>query len=93
MGVMAFALLGQQLVEGVGLQLSPSMVLMLKEKKFAIIMGAWFVGNTLKNSLLSTGAFEILYNDEVVFSKLQTGSMPSSMDQIVQGILALTKEK
>jgi len=33
-------------------------------------MGIWFVGNMIISNLVSTGAFEIFVNDELVFSKL-----------------------
>ena len=42
-------------------------------------MGAWFVGNTVSQNLLNTGAFEIYYDGEVIFSKLdQRSACPRS---------------
>jgi hypothetical protein len=37
---------------------------------------AFFIGNQISTALISTGAFEILINDNIAFSKLQTGKMP-----------------
>jgi len=54
----------------------------LREKKMMIIMGAWFLGNTINNGLTSTGAFEIFVDDTLAFSKLQSGRMPQNMEEI-----------
>ena len=45
--------------------------------QMAVLFGAWFVGNTIRNGLVSTGAFEISYGGTQVWSKLDTGAMPS----------------
>lgn len=65
----------------------------LREKKMLIIMGALFVGNTLKNSLMSTGAFEVLFDDQLVWSKLTTGQMPASQADIVTAIDAVLRKQ
>ena len=36
------------------------------------------LGNNIQNMLISTGAFEIYVNDELIYSKLQTGAMPNN---------------
>jgi selT/selW/selH-like putative selenoprotein len=36
-----------------------------------------FVTNSIENNMMSTGAFEIFYNDMPVWSKMTTGRMPS----------------
>lgn len=36
-----------------------------------------FLANTLAASMTATGAFEVLYGEEVVFSKLAMGRMPT----------------
>jgi hypothetical protein len=36
----------------------------------------WFMGNTLAQNLVSTGAFEVYYDGDLVFSKLLTGKLP-----------------
>jgi len=41
-----------------------------------ITVGAFFVGNAIEGSLLQTGAFEILYNNDVIWSKLEAGRLP-----------------
>ena len=52
-----------------------------------ILMGCWWVGNTLRNSLGSTGAFEVLYQGQLVFSKLAAGRMPT-LGEVLDGIRA-----
>lgn len=43
-------------------------------------MGAWFIGNQLSASMISTGAFEIYVNENLEFSKLNSGRMPDLRD-------------
>ena len=45
--------------------------------------GIIFLANTLAASLTATGAFEVTYGGELVFSKLAAGRMPSA-DEILQ---------
>lgn len=47
-----------------------------------------FVMNSLANSLIATGAFEIYVNDDLIFSKLQTGRFPSG-DELMAALNAL----
>ncbi len=46
----------------------------------SVVFFVYFLGNTVVNSLMSTGAFEVLLNDQILFSKLATGQMPTSAD-------------
>ncbi|EFN53349.1 hypothetical protein CHLNCDRAFT_58621 [Chlorella variabilis] len=48
-------------------------------------MGAWFIGNTVRQNLLGTGAFEVSYDGTPIFSKLDTGRMPT-LPELVAGI-------
>lgn len=47
-----------------------------------------FVMNSFANSLIATGAFEIYVNEELIFSKLQTGRFPNG-DELIAAINAL----
>ena len=38
----------------------------------------------LSTFLTQTGAFEIYVNDKLVYSKLQTGRLPSTVEEIVR---------
>jgi hypothetical protein len=81
----AFAVAGQQLADIAGITASPEFWAGMAEKRWSLIMGAFFFGNTVVNGLLSTGAFEVLYGSDVVFSKLDTGRMPS-MEELLTGM-------
>jgi len=39
-----------------------------------------FVGNQIHSALTSTGAFEVYLDNNLVFSKIQTGIMPAPAD-------------
>ncbi len=43
-------------------------------------MGAWFLGNTMAQNVVATGAFEIYVNENLEFSKLNSGQMPTQND-------------
>ena len=51
-----------------------------QDKKIYIFLGAYFGLNFLQGKLSSTGAFEIFLNDRLVFSKIQSGRMPSMQE-------------
>ncbi|PRW59621.1 seleno T [Chlorella sorokiniana] len=57
----------------------------LQEKKMGALLGIWFIGNTIRTNLISTGAFEISYEGVPVWSKLETHSMPT-LQHVVNGI-------
>jgi selT/selW/selH-like putative selenoprotein len=40
-------------------------------------LGAWFIGNTLSQNMLNTGAFEVYYDGETIFSKIESHRLPS----------------
>lgn len=47
----------------------------LQENKAMGMMGL-FLLNVVAGQLLATGAFEIFLNDELIFSKIETGQIP-----------------
>lgn len=49
----------------------------LQNKLYACLM-IFFLSNSLESYLMSTGAFEITVDDVPLWSKLQTGRLPSS---------------
>jgi selT/selW/selH-like putative selenoprotein len=83
--IMAFVLVGQQACQVLGIRLSTEFWTQVQEKRWSVLMGAWFIGNTVVNGLVSTGAFEIWYGSDVVFSKLVMGRMPT-MEEIMNGV-------
>lgn len=61
----------------------PGIWLWAKENKIYACMMVFFLSNMIENQCMSTGAFEITLNDVPVWSKLQSGHLPS-MQQLVQ---------
>jgi len=49
---------------------------MTQNKLYACLM-TFFISNTIEGQLISTGAFEIIFNDVPVWSKLETGRIPA----------------
>ncbi|GAB1287549.1 Thioredoxin reductase-like selenoprotein T [Apodemus speciosus] len=69
-----FAFLGMQ---------APSIWQWGQENKVYACMMVFFLSNMIENQCMSTGAFEITLNDVPVWSKLESGHLPS-MQQLVQ---------
>jgi hypothetical protein len=65
LGSIGVMLGGEQLFGWLGMA-PPELYMRYKDKKGAVIMGIWFLGNALQNSLTATGAFEVYYNGELV---------------------------
>ena len=47
------------------------------ENKLLSLIISFFAGNILQSSISNTGAFEIFYNGNQIWSKLQTGNVPN----------------
>lgn len=48
-----------------------------QQNKMMYIFALYFIGNALSSGLMNSGAFEVTYNDKVVWSKLATGRLPA----------------
>jgi selT/selW/selH-like putative selenoprotein len=66
---------GESIFKALGME-TPDFVVQLNNNKMAAFMGL-FLMNSVANSLVATGAFEIYVNDDLIFSKLQAGRFPS----------------
>ena len=75
-GAFIFMMFGESICGQLGVPV-PQFYYTIQQKKFLVGMGIFFLGNQLQASLLSTGAFEIFVNDALVFSKLESGSLPT----------------
>jgi len=64
----------------------------LQNKLYACMM-LFFISNAIEGQLISTGAFEISFNDVPVWSKLETGRIPSPQEifQIIDNHMRLSK--
>lgn len=85
--ILAFCFAGRNLTDLLGfIQLPSNFWSEFERKKWTWAMGAWFVGNSIVNALISTGAFEVLYGNQVIHSKLATGRM-ASIEEILAGVM------
>lgn len=57
---------------------TPSIWTYMQSNKVSASLFCLFLGNTLEGGLTNTGAFEIYFNDIPVWSKIETGRMPSA---------------
>lgn len=51
----------------------------MKQNTGTVFIGL-FILNNIGGAMMQTGAFEIYLNDELIYSKLQTGRMPTGLD-------------
>lgn len=57
----------------------PPAVKWMQENKMNAFCGVWML-SLMSSQLMATGAFEVYYNGNVVYSKLDTGSIPHVQD-------------
>lgn len=69
LALIAVMLLGRSIFAALGVPV-PTLYEQWEDKKMAVIMAAWFLGNMLHNSLTSTGAFEVFYDGQQVRSRV-----------------------
>ena len=55
----------------------------ISENKLRSFIIMFFVGNFLQNFISNTGAFEIFYNGNQIWSKIQNGNVPN-INQLIQ---------
>lgn len=72
---------------------TPSIVTSAFENKVYACLMLFFVANAIEGQLISTGAFEITFNDEPVWSKLETGRIPQPNEivQIIENHMKIDK--
>eukprot|EP01025_Chloroclados_australasicus_P028824 TRINITY_DN2857_c0_g1_i1.p5 TRINITY_DN2857_c0_g1~~TRINITY_DN2857_c0_g1_i1.p5 ORF type:complete len:134 (-),score=16.58 TRINITY_DN2857_c0_g1_i1:665-1066(-) len=87
MGSMGVVFFGEQLRQFVGISedMVPTWYQQMQQNKIGVAMGIWFVGNAVNDQLVSTGAFEVYYNGQLIFSKLDKGRLPN-LAEIFDGI-------
>lgn len=80
---MAFMFIGDAIFEALGVQ-PPSFYTLAKANQFQTIMAVWLINNCAAN-LISTGAFEVSYNNKLIFSKLAENRMPT-VEEVFAGL-------
>lgn len=82
LAVIGLILVGKDPFALVGIQ-APAVWVWGQENKIYACMMVFFLSNLIENQCMSTGAFEISLNDVPVWSKLESGHLPS-IQQLVQ---------
>jgi len=80
LGVVKIALIvaiiaGQNPFQMIGMQ-TPSAFEWALNNKISACMLLFFLGNMIEGQLISTGAFEVSFNDQILWSKLESGRVP-----------------
>lgn len=72
---------------------TPQIFTWATENKVYACLILFFVSNAIETQLISTGAFEVTFNDVPVWSKLETGRIPSPQEifQIIDNHMRLTQ--
>lgn len=70
---------------------TPSAFTWAVENKIYACLMIFFISNAIEGQLISTGAFEITFNDVPIWSKLETGRIPSpsEMFQMIENHVRL----
>lgn len=76
LALLALVLLGVDPFARMGHRTPPFFLWMLSNKLYSCLM-LFFVCGAIESKLISTGAFEIYFNDVRVWSKIETGRIPS----------------
>ena len=78
-GGLAYIFVGKMFLKMLSISEQHAAVLWIEENKTYFI-GGLFLMNTLSAQMVASGAFEVYLNDELVYSKLATGRVPSAED-------------
>ncbi|XP_019857946.1 PREDICTED: selenoprotein T2-like [Amphimedon queenslandica] len=68
---------GPEMLQRFGINNTPQWLLWMFENKMASVLLLVVIGGQIENQLLSTGAFEVYLNEKLVWSKLDSGRLPS----------------
>jgi hypothetical protein len=66
---MAFSLAGEKIFQMLKVP-TPAIYFTFMEKKWMVLIGVFFITNTLSGKLKNTGAYEVYINDQLFHSKL-----------------------
>ena len=69
MALLSCIIAGSAIFEAIGIP-TPEFVKTMQESKWMYGLGVFLIGNNLQSSLLSSGAFEIYLDDQLVYSKI-----------------------
>lgn len=86
--LLQFTFFGGLAVSLIGRGLFPQPAAKFIEANQMPILGLCFLCNIMSGSLLNTGAFEVSYNGQPVWSKIETGRFPQ-MDELRDALKAV----
>jgi len=76
MGAIAVTIFGSNIWPMLGIP-EPAWFGTVKDNKITVVMMSFFFCNTVRQSLISTKAFEVYYNGRTVWSAIDKGGVPS----------------
>ncbi|KAJ0978265.1 hypothetical protein J5N97_013750 [Dioscorea zingiberensis] len=79
-GVIGIVMAGEQIFPRLGFMAPPPWYFNLRANRFGSIATTWLLGNFVQSFLQSSGAFEVYYNGDLVFSKLKERRFPSELE-------------
>ncbi|CAL5189665.1 unnamed protein product [Lathyrus oleraceus] len=79
-GVVGVVVAGEQIFPMLGFVAPPPWYFNLRANRFGTIATTWLLGNALQSFLQSSGAFEVYFNGNLVFSKLKEGRFPGEIE-------------
>jgi len=92
-GLIVMVITGTNPFPSLGMQTPAAYAWATQNKLYACMM-LFFLSNAIEGQLISTGAFEVSFNDVPVWSKLENGRVPSpqEMFQIIDSQLRMTNQ-
>mmetsp|Transcript_32257 Transcript_32257/g.37886 ORF Transcript_32257/g.37886 Transcript_32257/m.37886 type:complete len:140 (-) Transcript_32257:382-801(-) len=72
---------GDAVFQAIGMTVHPEWYTYIKENKMSTFIGIFFA-NSVAQSMTSTGAFEVTVDGHTLYSKLETGRMPTAGDLV-----------
>ncbi|OQR84901.1 hypothetical protein ACHHYP_12581 [Achlya hypogyna] len=72
----ALLLAGEHILGALGLPLDMPLFVQMRENKFAAFAGIMILGS-ISQSMLATGAFEVYFNDDLIYSKIRMNRWPT----------------
>ncbi|OQR92205.1 hypothetical protein THRCLA_08767 [Thraustotheca clavata] len=77
----AFLLAGEYILNALGIPVDTPLFVQMRENKFMAFAGFMILGS-VSQSMLATGAFEVYFNDDLVFSKIQMNRWPTMQELV-----------
>jgi selT/selW/selH-like putative selenoprotein len=90
-GNIAYMFFGETIMSKFGIT-EPTFLHNFREQKLFVI-AVHFALNMVSSKLISSGAFEVIYNDQILHSKIETGTVPTTEEIVykLSRLIAATK--